>query len=178
MEIIDKEQMKSYTLRLVCKDKDKQRLYAFNSKHNPFINLIETDILQYLPLEKWVKGMFYGKQSYLYEGYLCVEDIKEIIYEPCYINHALKDDCIAISYGNPIAWQEDNYGYKYYKCDIKIYGREIIDVLKGAEKYSNYDISKIKEQIWQKMLWLKENEPDCFDREVISKEDFNKWWID
>jgi sugar (pentulose or hexulose) kinase len=29
-----------------------------------------------------------------------------------------------------------------------------------------------------KMLWLKENEPDCFEREVISKEDFDKWWID
>lgn len=173
MEIIDKEQMKSYTIRLICQDKDEQRIYAFDNQHNSFTSLFKTDLLLYLPLDKWVKGMFYGQI-----GYLCVEDIKEIIYEPCHINHSLKDDCIMISYGDPITWIESKWGYKDYKCDIRVLGREIIDVLKGAEKHSHYDISKIKEQMWQKMLWLKENEPDCFEREIISKEDFDKWWKD
>jgi hypothetical protein len=131
-----------WDIKLFIKEPNCEYLYAFDGKNGFLTTLIQKDII---PSPYWIKGIFYNRV-----GYLCVKDIKEIIYEPCYINHSLKDDCIMISYGNPITWTENSLGYKDYDCDIKVWGREIIDVLKGAEKHSHYDISKIKEQIWQK----------------------------
>ena len=92
------------------------------------------------------------------------------------INHSLRDDCIMISYDKPIIYTIDKYGRKDYQCDERVWGVDIIDVLVYAEKYSDYDISEIIEQMWQKMEWLKENELDCYEREVKNREQFEQWF--
>ena len=54
----------------------------------------------------------------------------------------------------------------YEGYDELVFGRTIVDFLIAAEKYSGYDISKIKEQIEDKRLWLKATFPDAYQAEV------------
>ena len=116
-------------------------------------------------------GRFYKRW-----GYLNTKGIKYIKYKPMKINHSLKDDCIMISYGEPIISTKSILDFEWYNCDETVWGSEIINVLVYAEKYSNYDISGIIEQIWGKMERLKEYGIDCYNSEVKSRENFDKWF--
>lgn len=123
-------------------------------------------------LPNWyIYGRYYKRW-----GYMNSKGIKDIVYEPMKINHSLRDDRIMISYNEPITFIKDSWNYKDYKCDEIVWGCEIIDMLVYAEKYSNYNISGIVEQIWQKMEWLREHEPECYNREVKDREHFDKWF--
>lgn len=45
----------------------------------------------------------------------------------------------------------------YINYDIAVCGNSIIPILLYIEKYSDFNINKVKEQIYDKIRWLKEN---------------------
>lgn len=111
-------------------------------------------------------------------GYMSTKGIVDMIYEPClWINHFLKDDRLVISYTGKIEKIQDpnsNYiTYIYSNEDESVYGNEILDILKGAEMYSGFNISGFVPQLKNKIKVMKENYPEEF-------KDFNfdvdKWY--
>lgn len=97
-------------------------------------------------------------------GFLSTKDITDLWYIPnLWINHFLKDDCLLISYGGKIEEKADDRIYdRYSGVDERVWGNEILAVLKGAEKFSGYDIAPIVEQVREKKRILIENHPDEF----------------
>ena len=97
-------------------------------------------------------------------GFLSTKGITDLQYIPnLWINHFLKDDCLLISYGGKIEEHPDSTDFeKYSGVDERVWGNEILDVLKGARIFSEYDIAPIIEQIREKQHILIENYPDEF----------------
>lgn len=120
--------------------------------------------------EYFIKGTYYRT-----EGYASAKDVKHMIYKPnMSINHMFRDDCLYVSYDKEITNKQTDYGIEYVGYDIIIWGWQIIEFLKAAEKYSNYDISEIKQQIELKRQTFKNNHPSFYDLEVGDREDFFK----
>ena len=109
-------------------------------------------------------------------GFLSTKGITDLRYIPnLWINHFLKDDCLLISYGGKIEERPDSIDFdKYSGVDERVWGNEILDVLKGAEKFSGYDIAPILEQIREKQRILIENHPDEFGPHKWNF-DLDKW---
>lgn len=109
-------------------------------------------------------------------GFLSTKGITDLWYIPnLWINHFLKDDCLLISYGGKIQEHPDSIVFdKYSGVDERVWGNEILDVLKGAEKFSGYDIAPIVEQIREKQRILIENHPDEFGPHKWNF-DLDKW---
>lgn len=109
-------------------------------------------------------------------GFLSTKGITDLRYIPnLWINHFLRDDCLLISYGGKIEEHPDSIDFeKYSGVDERVWGNEILDVLKGAEKFSGYDIAPIVEQIREKKRILIENHPDEFGPHRWSF-DIDKW---
>lgn len=109
-------------------------------------------------------------------GFLSTKGITDLRYIPnLWINHFLRDDCLLISYGGKIKEHPDSIDFdKYSGVDERVWGNEILDVLKGAEKFSGYDIAPIVEQIREKKRILIENHPDEFGPHRWSF-DIDKW---
>lgn len=105
-------------------------------------------------LPEWfVYGRYYKRF-----GYLSTKGITALKFVPnMYTNHFLKDDRLMISYGKHQNELDDDEKY-----DTWVWGTEILDVLKGAQIYSNYDIAPIIYQIKDKMAWLRETYPEEF----------------
>lgn len=100
-------------------------------------------------------------------GYMSVKGITDMRYIPNKVfNHFLKDDCLLISYGGVISEVEGGGNKllldRYSGYDEIIWGNEIISILKGARKFSNYDISPFIEQIRDKRDWLVTRYPEEF----------------
>lgn len=109
--------------------------------------------------EWYVFGRFYKRW-----GFFSTKGITDLVYVPnLWINHFLKDDCLLVAYGGKIEPNPDPSDFeKYVGFDERVWGNEILDVLKGAEKFSGYDISEIVEQIREKKRILIEKHPDEF----------------
>jgi len=109
--------------------------------------------------EWYVFGRFYKKW-----GFFSTKGITDLVYIPnLWINHFLRDDCLLVAYGGKIEANPDPSAFeKYVGFDERVWGNEILDVLKGAEKFSGYDISEIVEQIREKKRILIEKHPDEF----------------
>jgi len=107
----------------------------------------------------------YGRYYKLW-GYMSVKGITDMKYIPNrHTNHYLKDDCLLISYGDKIVEIENGRGAiceRFAGYHESVWGGEIIDILKGAREYSNYDIAPIIEQLKEKKEWLKNAYPDEF----------------
>lgn len=97
-------------------------------------------------------------------GFLSTKGITDLQYIPnLWVNHFLKDDCLLISYGGKIEEHPDSTDFeKYSGVDERVWGNEILHVLKGARIFSEYDIAPIIEQIREKQHILIENYPDEF----------------
>ena len=101
---------------------------------------------------------------------MSTKGIVDIVYRPnMHFNHFLKDDRLYISYNSKIEPvsekdKEDKYlRYEHFKgYDEVVSGSEIIDILKGARQYSNFDIKTIIEQIREKEKWLRDAFPNEF----------------
>lgn len=110
----------------------------------------------------------YGRYYKLW-GYLSAKGIVDMLYLPnMYINHFLKDDFLLISYDEKIRENMDTRTCMFEKhtgWDERICGHEILGILKGARKYSNYDISAIIEQIKEKQKVFKEKYPRDYEAE-------------
>lgn len=103
-------------------------------------------------------------------GYLSTKGIKAMRYVPnLHSNHFLKDDHLQISYDK----SESELG-DYWEDTTWVWGSEILDVLKGAEIYSNYDITPIICQLKEKIKWLRKAHPDEFGEEQW-RFDLDKW---
>ena len=84
----------------------------------------------------------------------------------------LKDDVLLVSYHNKIEEvppPEDKRHLlafeKYRGYDERVYGSEIITILKGARKYSGYDITPIIEKVKDELRFLKEKYPEHYSEE-------------
>lgn len=111
-------------------------------------------------------------------GFLSTKGITDLRYIPnLWFNHFLRDDCLLISYGGKIEEHPDSIDFdKYSDVDERVWGNEILDVLKGAEKFSGYDIDPIVEQIREKKRILIENHPDEFGPHRWNF-DIDKWMV-
>ena len=91
-------------------------------------------------------------------GYLKTTGVVDIGYQARKINHLFKDDYLYISYKEKLKAKETEWGTKdYTNYDIAICGNSIIPILLYIEKYSNFNIDGVKEQIYDKIKWFKEN---------------------
>ena len=151
--------------RLVWKN---HQLYSITNEDGTlFSGNHKTKIFEEDLPEWYVFGRYYKRW-----GFLSTKGITDLLYIPnLWINHFLKDDCLLIAYGGKIERNPDlNSFEKYVGFDERVWGNEILDVLKGAERFSDYDISAIVEQLRDKKRILIEKHPDEFGP--------NKWDFD
>lgn len=124
--------------------------------------------------EWYVYGRYYKEW-----GFLSTKGITDLRYVPNnWINHFLKDDGLYIAYGGKIEdYEKDEYhptwerfkGYDHCVC-----GSEILDILKGAEIYSDYDISGIVQQLRDKRELIAKKHPREFGYDVF-KFSIDEW---
>ncbi|MCG4658283.1 hypothetical protein L0N06_17730 [Flavonifractor plautii] len=109
-------------------------------------------------------------------GFLSTKGITDLRYIPnMWINHFLKDDCLLISYGGKIEEKPGSSDCdKYSGVDERVWGNEILNVLKGAKVFSGYDIAPIVEKLREKKRVLIENHPDEFGPQRWNF-DIDKW---
>lgn len=117
--------------------------------------------------EWYVYGRYYKEW-----GFLSTKGITDLKYVPNnWINHFLKDDGLYIAYGGKIEeYEKDEYhptwerlkGYDHCVC-----GSGILDILKGAEIYSDYDISGIVQQLRDKRKLIAKKHPREFGYDVF-----------
>lgn len=112
--------------------------------------------------ESFIYGRFYKTW-----GYIDTAGIVDVYYKPnLFVNHFLKDDCLVISYTGKIKKIQKKYGGITYdefeNEDHRIYGNEIIDILKGAREYSNFNIKPFIKKIKDKLKHLKETHSEEF----------------
>lgn len=109
--------------------------------------------------EYYLYGRYYKRW-----GYMSAKGITDLMYIPNHFtNHFLKDDMLLIAYGGKISVKNPNAPFvfdKYEGMDERVYGGEIVTMLKGARKYSGYDITEFIQAIKEKNRWLKETTGD------------------
>ena len=76
------------------------------------------------------------------------------------MNHFMRDSVLEISFNN-----NEN-------IDERVYSSEIFKYLAYVKKYSEYDISAIREEFIKQCNWLADNEFDC----VPDTDDFGNWF--
>lgn len=150
-----------YTIETIV-FRDHRYQYIRNEDGTLFSGQHKTKILpQDLP-EWYVYGRFYKCF-----GYLSAKGITDLLYVPSrFSNHYLKDDALYIAYGGKIQQTMPTEYQTMHDClsgfDERIWGNDMIDILKGARAYSNYDISGIIRQLKAKKEWLIKEFPDEF----------------
>ena len=112
--------------------------------------------------EWYVYGRYYKRF-----GYMSTKGITDLLYVPClFSNHYLKDDCLLISYSGKIREIEIPEGevrFEHYEgWDERVWGSEIVKILKGARMHSGYDIEPFIEKLKWKKDWLQKTYPDEF----------------
>ena len=102
-------------------------------------------------------------------GYMSTKGITDLAYLPNrFSNHHLKDDCLFIAYGGSITELSDpnlSPYERYQGWDARVGGNEIITILRGARKYSGYDIEPFVEKLKWKKEYMQTEFPDPFDPE-------------
>lgn len=96
-------------------------------------------------------------------------------------NHYLKDDCLFISYGGRITETSDSNSSPYERCqgwDERVGGNEIITILRGTRKYSDYDIEPLIEKLKWKKAYMQTEFPDQFDPECWDRIDVDELFIE
>lgn len=123
-------------------------------------------------LPEWfVKGCYYR-----HSGYLSARGVVALFYRPNYVfNHMFKDDFLYISYDRPIVpVPREQSIYCCEGFDEYIYGWEILDFLKAAQKYSGYDITHIVQEIEKKRQWFQKTFPEHYRLEVRDDDLFGR----
>lgn len=123
-------------------------------------------------------------QRYMdYHNVINTKDIKSLHYTWVKENHFMKDSILRVSYTGDIESKKLVFhnGEKfiispvftdYTNVDEMVFGNDILKFLSYVRKFSNYDITHIKQEFVSHCNWLKENEP-CFAPEC---DDFEKWF--
>ena len=123
-------------------------------------------------LPEWfVKGCYYR-----HSGYLSARGVVALFYRPNYVfNHMFKDDFLYISYDRPIVpVPREQSIYCCEGFDEYIYGWEIPDFLKAAQKYSGNDITRIVQEIEKKRQWFQKTFPEHYRLEVRDDDLFGR----
>lgn len=99
-------------------------------------------------------------------GYMSAQGITDMVYLPDLLfNHFLKDDCLLISFGGKIIESNPSAQFRlerYSGYDEMVWGNEILTMLRGARKYSDFDIKPFIEKIQEKKEWLQSAHSDEF----------------
>ena len=123
--------------------------------------------------EWYLHGRYYKRW-----GYMSTKGITDLAYLPSrFSNHYLKDDCLFIAYGGSIAEiSNPNVSpYEQYQgWDERVWGNEIITILRGARKYSGYDINPLIEKLKRKKAYMQTEFPDQFDPERWNRIDVDE----
>jgi len=115
-------------------------------------------------LPKWyIYGRFYKRF-----GYLSAKGVIDLHYIPNKtFNHFLRDDLLIISYNKKIDKNLSNPSTLFWVENFAhASGCDIINMLIGIKKYSNYDIEPIVLQIKDKLNWFKEHFPEDYARNM------------
>ena len=113
--------------------------YVTNEDGTLFADIYRTKIKPEDLPEWFLYGRYYKRF-----GFLTAKGITDLLYIPSrFSNHYLKDDYLLIAYE-------------------MVWGREIITILKGAKKYSGYDIGPFLTKLKWKKSWLQATYPDEF----------------
>lgn len=114
--------------------------------------------------EWYLHGRYYKRW-----GYMSAKGITDLVYIPSrFSNHYLKDDCLLISYGGSITETSDpnlSPCERYQGWNERVWGNEIITILRGARKYSGYNIEPFVEKLKWKKEFMQTEFPDQFDSE-------------
>lgn len=113
--------------------------------------------------EWYIYGRYYKRF-----GFLSSKGITDMIYVPSHFSdHFLKDDCLYISYGDKITElppSEDRlHKVQYDGYDERIWGGEILKMLRAARAYSGYNITKFIMKLKEKQEWLKREYPESIE---------------
>lgn len=135
--------------------------YVRNDDETLFSGSYRTKIKpQDLP-EWYLYGRYYKRF-----GYMSTRGITDMVYIPSrFSNHYLKDDYLLISYGGKITevTDPDKSVYERYEgWDERVWDSEIITILRGARKYSGYDISSFIDKLKWKKEYMEKTFPDEF----------------
>ena len=104
-------------------------------------------------------------------GYLKTSGVVDIDYTYFLENHIFKDDYLYISYKEKLKKEKTSYGReRIVNYDICICGNDIIPILLAIEKNYNINIDKVKEKIYYKVSWYKENCKDEYTREFGNRD--------
>lgn len=109
--------------------------------------------------------------------------VKDLYYTWVRENHFMKDSVLRISYTGKIitkpATFTDSKGNVHEFCfkdyenvDVMVFGYEIFKFLAYAKKYSDFDISGVKDEFVKHCEWLKVNEPEY----APDTDDFATWF--
>lgn len=102
-------------------------------------------------------------------GYMSAKGITDMVYVPSrFSNHYLKDDCLMVAYGGKIVENDSEKSgiyERYSGWDECIWGTEIVTILRGARKYSGYDITPFIEKLKWKKEFMQKEFPDEFSPE-------------
>ena len=112
---------------------------------------------EHLP-EWYVHGYMYKRH-----GYMSAKGVKHMLYVPNYVfdNHLHKYDTLFISYNELIEPYECDSGFQWYKgYDQILSGPVLVDFVNAAERYSDYDVSEIQEEIARKTEFYYERNPE------------------
>lgn len=112
--------------------------------------------------EWYVYGRYYKRF-----GYMSTKGITDLLYIPSrFSNHYLKDDCLLISYGGKIREavipEGGAFSERYEGWDERVWGSEIVSILKGARVHSGYNIEPFIQELKWKKEWLQKEYPDEF----------------
>ena len=160
---------------MICLKKIKQNYYSqqkiANTNHQLhyvedencflFANGIYPTKIKPEDLPQWY---IYGRY-YKCFGYMSAKGVVDLKYVPnLWVNHFLQDDFLLVSYHSPIEQiSESELYWKRYSSYYKvIYGKVILDLLQGAQYYSEFNVSEIAEQIQNKADNLPLKHPDDF----------------
>ena len=113
-------------------------------------------------------------------GFLRTAGITDMKYTYVKENHLFKDDYIYISYHGKIKKVDETEGIfrilDYVDYDVCVCGNDIVDIVLASEKYSGFDTAEVRKGIEEKRVWLRDNEPDYYERCVGEDEDIFSLW--
>ena len=114
--------------------------------------------------EDYIK--FKSRAIWYMTGYIRTSGVVDIGYTYIKKNHLFKDDYLYISYKEKLKFEENKLGtLQYVNYDMSICGNSIIPILLAIEVNSNVDINIVKEKIYEKVEWYKNNYKEDYIRQ-------------
>src|SRR5574344_1098155 len=108
------------------------------------------------------------------EQFVQAKGVVDIQYHWVKENHVFKDSCIFVSYTNKS--DEDDFISNYDKSELQIFDDDIFTFLSAAKHYSNFDVSKVLDELKAQLNWLSKNEKDTYLSSGIDKDKIDEWF--